>query len=214
MFTSSAEYRLLLRQDNAAERLLPRARELGSHGADEIALLEGRVAERERATERLRTIRVTLGEENQTDGAAGSTQALKNGRTPRENCAEPPSLAQLLSRGSLSLDAVLARSELADFARDTVESAAIEIRYEGYIQRQLREVERAAQYESLYLDDSIWDEPLRELSNEGREKVRKLRPGTVAQAARIPGVSPADAAVLVIYAERERRRAHIPSTTA
>ncbi|HEY3156520.1 MAG TPA: hypothetical protein VGK76_07870, partial [Candidatus Eisenbacteria bacterium] len=62
--------------------------------------------------------------------------------------------------------------------------------------------------------DSIWDEPLAELSNEGREKVQRLRPGTVAQAARIPGVSPADAAILVIYAERERRRAHISSTTA
>jgi len=125
-----------------------------------------------------------------------------------------PSLAQLLRTGSLSLDAVMARTELADLARDTVESAAIEVRYEGYIQRQLREVERAARYEQLYLGDSVWDEPLAELSNEGREKVQRLRPGTVAQAARIPGVSPADAAILVIYAERERRRANISSTTA
>ena len=197
MFTSSAEYRLLLRQDNAAERLLPRARELGTHRAENLALLEARGAERERATERLRTVRVAR---------VGGDRADR---------AEPTdTLAQMLCRGSLSLDAVMARTELADLAPDTVESAAIEVRYEGYIQRQLREVERAARYEHLYLGDSIWDEPLAELSNEGREKVQRLRPGTVAQAARIPGVSPADAAILVIYAERERRRANISPATA
>ena len=215
MFTSSAEYRLILRQDNAAERLLPRARELGAHRADDLALLEGRVAERERASGRLRTVRVAWVEENRAEGAdACGPGASMGDRVEPTKESTAPSLAQLLRRGSLSLDAVMARTELADLARDTVESAAIEVRYEGYIQRQLREVERAARYEQLYLGDSVWDEPLAELSNEGREKVQRLRPGTVAQAARIPGVSPADAAILVIYAERERRRANISSTTA
>jgi len=73
-------------------------------------------------------------------------------------------------------------------------------------------VERAVRYENLLVADSIWDEPLLELSREGREKLRKLRPTTVAQAARIPGISPADAAVLVIYVERERRRASLAAT--
>ena len=215
MFTSSAEYRLILRQDNAAERLLPRARELGAHRADDLALLEGRVAERERASERLRTVCVAWVQENRAEGAdACGPGASMGDRVEPTKESTAPSLAQLLRRGSLSLDAVMARTELADLARDTVESAAIEVRYEGYIQRQLREVERAARYEQLYLGDSVWDEPLAELSNEGREKVQRLRPGTVAQAARIPGVSPADAAILVIYAERERRRANISSTTA
>lgn len=215
MFTSSAEYRLLLRQDNAADRLLPRARELGTHGTENLALLEARVMERERATERLRTVRINRRAERvgSADGSARRDPIQGDGEPTKES-TEFPSLAQLLCRGSLSLDAVMARSELADLARDTVESAAIEVRYEGYIQRQLREVERAARYEYLYLADSIWEEPLLELSNEGREKVRRLRPGTVAQAARIPGVSPADAAILVIYAEREHRRAHISPTTA
>ena len=190
MFTSSAEYRLLLRQDNAIDRLLPRARELGTLSAEDLAVVEARIAERERATHRLRSVRIAREEED----------------TPTS------SLAQLLCSGSISLDSVLDRAELADLARETVESAAIEVRYEGYIRRQRREVERAVRYENLLVADSIWDEPLLELSREGREKLRKLRPTTVAQAARIPGISPADAAVLVIYVERERRRASLAAT--
>ena len=190
MFTSSAEYRLLLRQDNAVDRLLPRARELGTLSAEDQAVLEARIAERERATHRLRSVRIAHEEKD----------------------APTSSLAQMLCSGSLSLDSILDRAELADLARETVESAAIEARYEGYIRRQRREVERAVRYENLLVADSIWDEPLLELSREGREKLRKLRPTTVAQAARIPGISPADAAVLVIYVERERRRASLAAT--
>jgi tRNA uridine 5-carboxymethylaminomethyl modification enzyme len=187
MFTSSAEYRLLLRQDNAIDRLLPRARELGTLSRDDLALAETMIAERGLAAARLRTVRTSAPDE-------GS------------------SLAQHLRSGSLSIDALLLRGDLADLTRETVESAAIEVRYEGYIQRQLREVERAARHEHLMLADLLWNEPLLELSKEGREKLRKIRPSTVAQAARVPGVSPADAAVLVIYAERERRRANLLAT--
>ncbi len=188
MFTSSAEYRLLLRQDNAIDRLLPRARELGTLSREDLALAEGKIVERECAAKRLRSVR-------------------KNG-------ADGSSLAQQLQSGELTIDALLERGELADLARETVESAAIEIRYEGYIRRQLREVERTARYEHLQLSDSLWDEPLLELSREGREKLGRIRPGTVAQAARVPGVSPSDAAVLVIYAERERRRAGVTPASA
>ncbi|HMI31137.1 MAG TPA: tRNA uridine-5-carboxymethylaminomethyl(34) synthesis enzyme MnmG [Candidatus Limnocylindrales bacterium] len=184
MFTSSAEYRLLLRQDNAVDRLLPRARELGTLSRDDLAVAESMVAERGLAAVRLRAVN--------RDGS---------------------SLAQHLRNGSLSVDALLLRGDLADLTHETVESAAIEVRYEGYIQRQLREVERAARHEHLMLADLLWNEPLLELSKEGREKLRKIRPSTVAQAARVPGVSPADAAVLVIYAERERRRTNLVATS-
>jgi tRNA uridine 5-carboxymethylaminomethyl modification enzyme len=200
MFTSSAEYRLLLRQDNAIDRLLPRARELGTLSSEELRIAERWVRDRDSAVTRLRGARARSTPDSD-HAARGSTSGQE-------------SLAQLLCNGTLALEDVLGRRELADLSRETVESASIEVRYEGYIRRQLREVERTARYEHLHLSDSIWEEPMLELSREGREKLGRIRPSTVAQAARIPGVSPADAAVLVIYAERERRRADLSSVTS
>ncbi|MGH9390879.1 MAG: hypothetical protein ACRD1Z_14780 [Vicinamibacteria bacterium] len=94
---------------------------------------------------------------------------------------------------------------LASVGAEAIESAGIDVRYEGYIERQRRTVERAARNEHMELPDGLFEQPMAELSKEGREKIRRFMPRTVAQAGRIPGVSPADVAVLTIYAERERR---------
>ena len=191
MFTSSAEYRLLLRQDNASERLISRARELGALGTEEMERLEDSVKRRILATERIRTTRVPC--------VAHAPTAVE----------ESVPIAAALQDGRVSVEEACARPELADLGTEAIESAAIEIRYEGYIARQKREVERARRGELLALPDRVFDEPLNELSREGREKLRRVRPSTLAQASRIPGVSPADVSVLLIYAERERRRAGV-----
>jgi len=177
MFTSSAEYRLLLRQDNARERLLDRSRQVGALTEDEMHTLTSQASAKRGATAALR----------RSDLAGALTRPTLNG--------ESPELAALLSR-----------AELADFGREAIESAMIEIRYEGYIQRQEREVARARRSERLEIPDRLYEEPLAELSSEGREKMARIRPRTVGQAARIQGVSPADVSVLIVYAERERRR--------
>jgi tRNA uridine 5-carboxymethylaminomethyl modification enzyme len=172
MFTSSAEHRLLLRQDNAPERLAGHARFLGTLGPAELARLEGRIAAREEA---LRLVR--------------SSQVSATG-----------DLAE-------SMDALCARPDLATLGAEALESALIEVRYEGYIERQRRAVERAARNEALELPERLFAEPLGGLSREGHEKVQRFKPATIGQASRLPGFSPADVAVLIIYAERERRGA-------
>jgi tRNA uridine 5-carboxymethylaminomethyl modification enzyme len=86
------------------------------------------------------------------------------------------------------------------------ESALIEIRYEGYIERQRRMVERASRNESLGIPEDLIGQELKGLSREAHEKIARFKPSTVGQASRLPGISPSDVAVLTIYAERERRR--------
>jgi tRNA uridine 5-carboxymethylaminomethyl modification enzyme len=182
MFTSSAEHRLLLRQDNAPERLARHARGLGTLSADELARLDARVAARGEA---LRLVRVG-------DGAARGRSAM-----------------QAADAGELAAHPAFA--DLAALGVEAIESALIEIRYEGYIERQKRTVERASRNENLKLSDEIATQPLPGLSREGLEKIRRFKPATVGQASRLPGFSPADVAVLMIYAERERRRVSQPS---
>jgi tRNA uridine 5-carboxymethylaminomethyl modification enzyme len=82
------------------------------------------------------------------------------------------------------------------------ECLEVRARYRGYIERQQRVAERAAAMEAVTLPETIWTEELRALSREAREKLTRMRPGTVGQAARIAGVSPADVAVLMIHARR------------
>jgi len=177
MFTSSAEYRLLLRQDNARERLFDRSRQVGALTSDEAQVLKRQISKKHGAMAALR----------HSNLAFGLTRPAANGEAPE-------------------LEALASRPELANFGREAIESATIEIRYEGYIQRQEREVARARRSERLEIPDRLFDEPLLELSSEGREKMARIRPRTVGQAARIQGISPADVSVLIVYAERERRR--------
>ena len=185
MFTSSAEHRLLLRQDNAPERLAAHARSLGILASAEIARLEDLVERRRTAFDALGSTRLTA----ESGPRATFAQALREGSVALEELAPRPELAALL----------------ASVGAEAIESAAIEVRYAGYIERQRRAVDRAERNERMELPDALFEQPLAELSREGREKITRFMPRTVAQAARIPGVSPADIAVLTIYAERERR---------
>jgi tRNA uridine 5-carboxymethylaminomethyl modification enzyme len=204
MFTSSAEYRLLLRQDNADERLLPRALELGTLSPEEVRILRHRVRMRSEVRTRMQSVRLGRSAVGAGSGviADGAPEEAVRGRAGESG----PTIAEALRGGRIAVDALGRVAELAPYDRATVESAAIEIRYEGYIERQRRAVEHAREREHVSVPEALFQEPLPELSLEGREKLRRIRPQTLAGASRIPGFSPADLAVLLIYAERERRR--------
>jgi tRNA uridine 5-carboxymethylaminomethyl modification enzyme len=213
MFTSSAEYRLLLRQDNAAERMLPRAREAGTLSAEEAARLESIGAERRRAEERMRSVRVTCParavagvDAGASEGADAIEGEAEGGATVAVAIDAPVTLSHALLEGRLDLTDMIRRPELADLSAQAIEAAAIEVRYAGYIERQRRDVERASRAERFEIPEALYSDPLREISHEGREKLLRIRPRSVGHASRIPGFSPADVAVLVVYAERERRQ--------
>lgn len=174
MFTSSAEHRLLLRQDNAPERLAAHARALGTLTDDELSILDRRVVARREAVRRLR--------------------------------AEPGS-ASITNRSHQAITALRPAAEPDGLESEAMESALIEIRYEGYIERQRRTVERASRSERLEIPEELIGRELEGLSREAHEKIARFRPSTVGQASRLPGISPSDVSVLTIYAERERRRA-------
>ncbi len=180
MFTSRAEYRLLLRQDNADRRLMPIARRLGL--CDDA--LWNALQAKERAVRETREFLAARFHEGHS--------LLQWLRRPGVAFADVAKLApELAARG------------LDDATREQVE---IEVKYEGYIERQRLEVERLRSMESRAIPDGFDYAALRELSAEARDKLAKLRPATLGQASRIAGVSPADVALLMVHIERAARQ--------
>lgn len=166
-------------------------------------------SDRRRAEERIRSVRVSFAVSGASDDGAGVRARMIQGECPSDregDAGDVLTLSDALLEARLSVSDVVDRPELAPLPAEAIESAAIEIRYAGYIDRQRREVERASRAERLEIPESLYSDPLREISREGREKLLRIRPRSVGHASRIPGFSPADVAVLVVYAERERRR--------
>ena len=181
MFTSRAEYRLLLREDNADLRLRDRGYELGLVGRDEYERFLRKRENIERELERLDKTRIAM------DG-------------------ERISLKEYLKRPEVDYGAVEAMSppddEICESAKEQVE---ILIKYEGYIKRQTGEVGRLRGCEKKRIPDGFDYDVLSGLSLEVKQKLKKVRPGSVGQAGRIPGVTPAAAAILLVALEKRRR---------
>ncbi len=177
MFTSRAEYRLLLRHDNADRRLTPLGRRVGLVGDeawDRLQKKERAVAE---LTEGLRAIRV----EQQT-----LDQWL---RRPEVDWPRVQEMAR--AAGGSAFDA----------AADVVEQVVLEAKYSGYIHRQAEQVERFQRMESRPIPAHFDFAAVPQLRAEAKEKLGRIRPANLGQAGRISGISPADLAVLLIYLE-------------
>jgi tRNA uridine 5-carboxymethylaminomethyl modification enzyme len=195
LFTSRAEHRLMLRQDNALRRMLPIATGHNLWSAAEREAAEGRL-EREEAVGRMAAERaVSPAQANGILEASGS-----NG------IGEPVRIAELVKRPGVSLVSLLAAIG-AEFAVEDAEWASIELRYGGYLARERVVAEKLQRLEATPLPaDMPWGE-MAVLSFEAREKLARVQPSTLAQAGRIPGVSPADLQhVLVEVLRRERVR--------
>ena len=195
LFTSRSEFRLLLRQDNALRRLLPLAERLGLLSTVELRAAEQRL----RAEERLLELAAAT-----TIAPAQAAPVL----APRgARLLEPEAVATLARRPGVGLRPLLEAAGIGVEASDDVVAAAeIEIKYAGYLAREREAAGRLAELASFALPPDLPYLELRTLATEARQKLERVRPASLAQAARIPGVSPSDLHNLVVAALRWRRR--------
>jgi len=196
LFTSRSEFRLLLRQDNALRRLAPLAERLGLLTAAELRIAEQRLRDEERVLETARATTIT-------PEAAAPVLAPTGTRL-----AEPERVASVARRPGVGLRALLEAAGVA-IARvddEIVASAEIELKYDGYLAREREAANRLAELASFALPGDLPYLEFQSLATEARQKLDRVRPTSLAQAARIPGVSPSDLHNLVVETARWRRR--------
>jgi len=195
LFTSRSEFRLLLRQDNALRRLLPLAEKLGLLTARELRVAEGRLGEEERLVTAARETTITPAQAAAALAATGT------------KLVEPERVASVVKRPGAALGVLLSAAGAApEVEADVVRSAEIELKYEGYLAREREAARRLAELASFALPCDLPYLELASLATEARQKLDVVRPTSLAQAARIPGVSPSDLHNLVVEATRWRRR--------
>ncbi len=195
MFTSRAEYRLLLRQDNADSRLMRKGYEIGLISPEILKRLTEKEEKIRRAKEALAAMRVSPGDANPLLSRLGS-----------EELSEAETLAQLLKRPEVDLAALFSIDRLRSDERIAVlendrvvlERVEIEVKHEGYLRRQEEQIASFEKNEGIGIPADFDFRMVRSLSAEGKEKLSRVRPRSLGQASRISGVTPADISVLMI----------------
>lgn len=196
MMTSRAEYRLLLRQDNADLRLTEKGRAIGLVDDKRYGIFTEKRTALERTVSELAKQNISPSAENNAKLEAMGTAPLRSGS----------SLLDLLRRKEVTYSKLQQAFDLPELAPQVAEQAEIFAKYEGYITKQRQEVERFMKLENKRLPDDIDYRAIKELSSEAAEKLDKVRPANIGQASRISGVSPADISVLMIALELKRRK--------
>lgn len=196
MMTSRAEYRLLLRQDNADLRLTEKGREIGLVDDKRYGIFTEKRSALERTVSELGKQNISPSAENNAKLEAMGTAPLRSGSN----------LLDLLRRKEVTYSKLQQAFDLPELAPQVAEQAEIFAKYEGYITKQRQEVERFMKLENKRLPDDIDYRAIKELSSEAAEKLDKVRPANIGQASRISGVSPADISVLMIALELKRRK--------
>ena len=195
LFTSRSEFRLLLRQDNALRRLLPLAEQLGLLTDAELRAAERRLAAEESA--------LRLARETTISPEAAAGPLAESGTS----LVEGDRIAVIAKRPRVSLAALFAAAGVgADVAAEVIVAAEIEIKYDGYLAREREAAARLAELAAFVLPSDLPYLELRTLATEARQKLDRVRPSSLAQAARVPGVTPSDLHNLVLETTRWRRR--------
>ena len=195
MMTSRAEYRLLLRQDNADLRLRRIGYQVGLVTEEQYQY----VCEKEqliaKEIERLRQVKVGANKEIQMFLNQKNSSSLKTAAT----------LAELISRPELSYELIAEiDTDRPSLSKDVIEQININLKYDGYIKRQLKQVEQFKKIETKKIAPDIDYNEIKNLRLEARQKLQKFKPVSVGQASRISGVSPADISVLFVYLESHK----------
>lgn len=199
MFTSRAEYRILLRQDNADVRLTPIGHEIGLADDEMLERVNKKVAGTDQFKKALKSI--------------GVTPSMANPILTRKESAEitqQVKLSSLITRPQIDMNDVLEMSvEISELASelnlihaDVVSQAEIQLKYEGYIEREEDQAKKMGRMEEVKIPDSMDYRALKSLSSEAKEKLSAIKPVTIGQAARVSGVSPSDITVLLIHLGR------------
>jgi len=197
MFTSRAEYRILLRQDNADERLTLTGYSIGMANAERYNFLQEKIEKRNRILQWLESTSIEPDKANQILLRAGTAPV----NTKRK-------FAQILSRPQVKWEDIagfVPRGTLYEEdprAAEYYESAEIVIKYRGYIEREKAFAEKVLRLDTVTIPEKFDYSKIRSLSTESRQKLQKIKPRTIGQASRIPGVSPADISVLLLYLGR------------
>jgi tRNA uridine 5-carboxymethylaminomethyl modification enzyme len=196
MMTSRAEYRLLLRNDNADLRLTQKGRDIGLVTDERYAAFTDKRSLLERTLD-------TLGKETISPNKEIQSKITAMGSVPLKSSV---SLLELLRRKEITYDKLAAAFNLPELPKEVAEQAEIQIKYQGYIAKQKQAVAREQKLENKLLPQNIDYKEIKELSNEAKEKLEKIRPVSLGQASRISGVSPADVSILMIHLETEKRK--------
>jgi tRNA uridine 5-carboxymethylaminomethyl modification enzyme len=196
MFTSRAEYRTLLRQDNADARLTPLSYQLGLAKEDRMERIRQKNENVAGIKDILKNTMVT------PDQINGFLESIGSSKITEKQKAEKILLRPNIELADLSGALPFLNESLKSYSKEEIEQAAIQVKYDTYIEKEREIVSRMSEMENLSIPDSFDYGKLSSLGNEAKEKLNRIRPKTLGQASRISGINPSDVQILMVYMGR------------